>query len=136
MTQARRSSTRKRKKAALSKKAGLSKKAAWALGAAGVSLAMTGGASATAPATNVPSQDNARRLILTEEEISDVSLATFQVFDRENTPLSQGIRVARGGGCGCGGCGHGGGGCGHAGGGGCAHTGIGGGGAHGGGGWG
>ena len=99
------------------------------MGAAGVSLAMTGAASATAPATNVPSQDNARRLILTEEEISDVSLATFQVFDRENPPLSQGIKVARGGGCGCGGCGHGGGGggCAHAGfGGGCAHAGVGG----------
>ena len=127
MTQARRSSIRKRKKAAL------------ALGAAGVSLAMTGAASATAPATNVPSQDNARRLILTEEEISDVSLATFQVFDRENPPLSQGIRVARGGGCGCGhgggggGCAHGGGGggCAHGGGcGGCAHAGVGGGCAH------
>src|SRR6202451_3744040 len=122
MTKARRSSKRKRGKAALSKKAAL------ALGAAGVSLAMTGAASATAPTTNVPSQDNARRLILTEEEISDVSLATFQVFDRENPPLSQGIRVARGGGCGCGGCGHGGGGggCAHAGfGGGCAHAGVG-----------
>lgn len=93
MTQAKRSSKRKRGKSALAKSA-----LAW--GAAGVSLAMTGAASATAPATNVPSQDNARRLILTEEEISDVSLATFQVFDRENPPLSQGIRVARGGGCG------------------------------------
>lgn len=114
MTQARRSSKRKRAKAAL----------AW--GAAGVSLAMTGAASATAPATNVPSQDNARRLILAEEEISDVSLATFQVFDRENPPLSQDIKVARGGGCG--GCGHGGGGggCARAGfGGGCAHAGVG-----------
>src|SRR5271154_84240 len=121
MRQVRRSSKRKRGKAAL----------VW--GAAGVSLAMTGAASATAPATNVPSPDNARRYILTEEEISDVSLATFQVFDRENPPLSQGIRVARGGGCGCGGCGHGGGGggCAHAGfgggGGGCAHAGVGGG---------
>ena len=84
MTQARRNSIRKRGKAAL------------ALGAAGVSLAMTGAASATAPTTNEPSQDNARRFILGEEEISDVSLATFQVFDRENPPLSQGIRVARG----------------------------------------
>src|SRR3984957_205909 len=121
MTQARRSSKRKRGKTAL----------VW--GAAGVSLAMTGAASASAPATDLPSQDNARRLILTEEEISDVSLATFQVFDRENPPLSQGIRVARGGGCGCGGCGHGGGGggCGHpGGGGGCAHAGFGGGCAH------
>src|SRR6202035_1393110 len=125
MTQARRTSRRKSRKAALSKKAAL------ALGAAGVSLAMTGAASATAPTTNVPSQDNARRLILTEEEISDVSLATFQVFDRENPPLSQGIKVARGGGgCGCG-CGHGGGGgCAHGGGGGCAHAGFGGGCAH------
>ncbi len=127
MTQARRGSIRKRKKAALAKKTAL------ALGAAGVSLAMTGAASATAPATNVPSQDNARRLILTEEEISDVSLATFQVFDRENPPLSQGIKVARGGGCGGCGCGHGGGGggCAHASfGGGCAHAGVGGGCAH------
>ena len=121
MTQAKRSSKRKRGKAALSKKAAL------ALGAAGVSLTMTGAASATAPATNGPALDNARRMILTEEEISDVSLATFQVFDRENPPPSQGIKVARGGGCGGGGgCGHGGGGggCGHGGGcGGCAHAG-------------
>ena len=126
MTQARRSFKRKRGKSTL------------ALGAAGVSLAMTGAASATAPTTHVPSQDNARRFILAEEEISDVSLMTFQVFDRENPPLSQGIRVARGGGCGCGhgggggggGCAHAGGGCGgcaHAGGGGCAHAGVGGG---------
>src|SRR5580704_11496260 len=119
MTKVKRSSRRKRAKAAL----------AW--GAAGVSLAMTGAASASAPATTVPSQDNARRLILAEEEISDVSLATFQVFDRENPPLSQGIKVARGGGCGGCGCGHGGGGgggCAHAGiGGGCAHAGVGGG---------
>jgi hypothetical protein len=112
MTQARRSSKRKRGKAALAKKATL------ALGAAGVSLAMTGAASATAPATNVSSQDNARRFILAEEEISDVSLVTFQVFDRENPRLGQGIRVARGGGCGGCGCGHGGGG------GGCARAGF------------
>src|SRR5580700_7054387 len=91
MTKAKRSSKRKRAKAAL----------AW--GAAGVSLAMTGAASASAPATTIPSQDNARRLILAEEEISDVSLATFQVFDRENPQLSQGIKVARGGGCAAGG---------------------------------
>jgi hypothetical protein len=48
-----------------------------------------------------PSLDNARRFILAEEEISDVSRATFQVFVRENPPLSQGIRVEAG-------CGHGG----------------------------
>ena len=113
MAQARRRSIRKRGKAAL------------ALGAAGVSLVMTGGASATAPTTTTdPTRDNARRFILGEEEISDVSLATFHVFDKENAPLGGGIKLARGG---CGGCGHGGGcgGCAHAGGGcgGCAHVG-------------
>ena len=44
-----------------------------------VSLAMTSGASATAP-TNTTSQDNARQIFLGEEEIADVSLATFHVF--------------------------------------------------------
>ena len=107
MTQARRSSKRKRGKAA------------FVLGAAGVSLAMTGAASATA--TNVPSQDNARQFFLGEEEISDVSLATFHIFDRENPSLSQDIKEARGG---CGRCGGGGGRC--AGGGGrCAGAGVG-----------
>ena len=108
------------------------RRAALALGAAGVSLAMTGGSSATAP-TNVAPPDNARRIFLGEEEIGDVSLATFHVFDKETEyRLRQGIRVAAGHG-GCGGCGHGGGcgGCAHGGGcgcaahmgGGCAHVG-------------
>ena len=100
-------------------------KAAVAFGAAGVSFAMVGGASAVAPKTNVPLQDNARRIFLGEEEISDVSLATFHVFDKENESApSDGIRIAAGHG-GCGGCGgHGGcGGCAHAGGCGCAHAG-------------
>jgi hypothetical protein len=45
-------------------------------------------------------------ITLGEEEISDVSLATFYVFDKENleTPIP-GMQLARGGG----GCGHGGG---------------------------
>ena len=117
MAQAKRSSKLKRRKAAL------------VLGAAGVSLAMGGRASATAPTTNVPSEDNANRIVLGEEEISDISLATFHVFDKENEPLlRQGLRVAAGcgHGGGCGGCGHGGGcgGCAHAGGcGGCARGG-------------
>ncbi|MGB8900394.1 MAG: hypothetical protein WCC90_14660, partial [Methylocella sp.] len=57
-------------------------------------------------------------ITLGDEEISDVSLATFHFFDKEGlgTPQSGMIRLARGG-CGCGhgggGCGHGGGGCGH-----------------------
>jgi hypothetical protein len=66
---------------------------------------MTGVASATAPATNVPSQDNTRKFILGEEEISDVSLTTFHIFDRENPSLSRDIKEARGG---CGRCGGGG----------------------------
>ena len=52
-------------------------------------------------------------MFLGEEEISDVSLATFYVFDKENAgSLKPGVQLARGG-CG-GGCGHGcggGGGC-------------------------
>jgi hypothetical protein len=81
-----------------------------ALGAAGVSLVMAGGAAATAPTTNVPSLQDASPPVITldEEEIADVSLGTFYVFDKENEPrLGQGIRLAaRGcGGCGrCGGC--------------------------------
>jgi hypothetical protein len=85
-----------------------------ALGAAGVSLVMAGGASANAPTANVPSlQDTPLRPVvaLDEEEIADVSLATFYIFDKENVShLGQGIRLAAKGGCG--GCGCGGKGCG------------------------
>ncbi len=45
------------------------------VGAAGVSLAMASGASASLPPTNIPSQGTGLRIILGEEEISDVSLA-------------------------------------------------------------
>jgi hypothetical protein len=101
------------------------------LGAAGISLAMAGGASATPLAANVPSQDTGPRVTLGEEEISDVSLATFYVFDKENeSELDQDlILLAKGGGCGGGGgckCG-GGGGCKCGGGGGCKCGGAGGG---------
>jgi hypothetical protein len=80
--------------------------------AAGASLALGGGASATMPIANVPSLDNAPlpELALYEEETSDVSLATFYLFDKENSGTSQLVdKVAhRGcGGCaarGCGGC--------------------------------
>ena len=79
------------------------RKAALALGAAGFSLALTGGASATAPA-DVASRDNSRQIFLGEEEIADVSLASFHVFDRESeSHLREGITLAAGG------CGHGGG---------------------------
>ena len=86
-----------------------------ALGAAGVSLVMAGAASANAPTANEPSlQDTSLRpaITLNEEEITDVSLGTFYVFDRENEPeLDQGIKLAAKGGCGgcgCRGCGGGG----------------------------
>jgi hypothetical protein len=79
-----------------------------ALGAAGMSLMMAGGAAANAPTANVPSlQDTSLRpaITLDEEEIADVSLGTFYVFDKENdSRLGQGVRLAAHGGCGrCGG---------------------------------
>jgi hypothetical protein len=117
-----------------------------ALGFAGVSLSMASGACASSEASaNTPpptSQSQNHEMFLGEEEISDVSLATFYVFDKENTgqpPLDQHLRLARGGcggggGCGCGGgggggchmgCGGGGCGCAHPGGGGACAAGIG-----------
>jgi hypothetical protein len=82
------------------------------LGAAGL-LALASGASAEASAiASMPNSELSHRAFLGEEEISDVSLVTFHVFDKENQgSLKRGVQIARGGGCGCGhGCG-GGGGC-------------------------
>src|SRR4029077_14422472 len=81
----------------------------WA--AAGVSLAMAGGASANAPAIDIPPQDSGKRILLAEEEVFDVSLGTFYVFDKERE-FSPGVRLAGGRCGGCGGCGGHGGGCG------------------------
>jgi hypothetical protein len=53
------------------------------LGAAGL-LSLAGGASAaTAPVADLPSQKTApnHEIILGEEELSDVSLSTFYIFD-------------------------------------------------------
>src|SRR5262249_8636263 len=91
-----------------------------ALGFAGVSFSMASGACASigeATANTSPtSQSHSQQILLGEEEISDVSLATFYVFDKENAGPSQ-LKLARG--CGGGGCGgHGWGGC-HGCGGGC-----------------
>jgi hypothetical protein len=95
----------------------------WA--AAGVSLAITGGASANAPATDMPSEDSGKRILLAEEEVFDVSLGTFYVFDKERE-FSPGVRLAGGRCGGCGGCGAHVGGCGgcHIGGCGCAARGC------------
>jgi hypothetical protein len=88
--------------------------AAPALGAAGLGLSLVGSASASAvPTADVSQSPNAttnQRFILGEEEMADVSLATFHLFDRESGTAGF-TQVARG--CGCGGChGCGGGGCG------------------------
>ena len=96
------------------------------LGAAGLSLSLASGASAATevPAADIPTQNTwvSPEITFDEEEISDVSLATFYVFDKENPrTFSPGIRLAgHGGGHGHGGCGgHGHGGCGCGGCGGC-----------------
>jgi len=82
------------------------------LGAAGASLAMAGGASASAvPAADLALQGSAFPPVVAfgEEEISDVRLGTFYVLDQEESQylgvqLAQ--RCGRGGGCrGCGGAG-------------------------------
>jgi hypothetical protein len=83
-----------------------------ALGAAGLSFSLVGGASAsTMPTAGFPQSGNNwpdQRFVVSEEEMADVSLATFHLFDREN--FGGGVQhLAHGGGGGCGG-GHGGGG--------------------------
>jgi len=81
-------------------------KALPALGFAGMSLSMASGACASTSEasanTSPPSQKH--EIYLGEEEISDVSLATFHIFDKENAgppPLFQKLRLAAG----CGACG-------------------------------
>src|SRR5262245_28811175 len=95
------------------------------LSAAGLSLSLTSGASAATevPAADMPTQNTtaSNEITFGEEEIADVSLATFYVFDKENVgtsePTVQLARHWRGcGGCrgcrGCRGCWRGCGGCG------------------------
>jgi len=112
------------------------KEAVPVVGVVGVSLSLAGGASAATavPAVEVPSWDTSPpQITLSEEEVADVSLGTFYVFDKENAGTPRlGEKFARGcgrcGGCRCGGgcrgCGRGcgcrcGGGCGGCGCGGC-----------------
>src|SRR5271170_1155414 len=90
------------------------------LGAAGLSLSLASGASG-GPAVTMPTPNTgaSREITLADEEISDVSLATFYVFDKENSrTFRPELQFVRGGGCG-GGCGGGGGCRGCGGGGGC-----------------
>ena len=78
-----------------------------ALGAAGLSLSLAGGVSAAsaAPTTDTRTLNTkvSHEITLYEEEISDVSLGTFYVFDKEKVGIRRhGLRFAQGGGCGCG----------------------------------
>jgi hypothetical protein len=79
-----------------------------ALGAAGLTFGLVGTASAsTTPTADVPQKLNfapTQAATLGEEEIADVSLATFHLFEREN--ISNGVQLAWYRGCGaCRGCG-------------------------------
>ena len=80
------------------------------LSAAGLSLSLASGASAAIgrPAADMPTPKTgmSHEITLCEEEISDVSLATFYVLNVENVgTFRRRIKLAAGGcGCGCGGC--------------------------------
>jgi hypothetical protein len=53
----------------------------------------------------MPKTGMSHEITLCEEEISDVSLATFYIFDNERAgTFRRGLKLAQGG-CGCGGCG-------------------------------
>ncbi|MGP0088501.1 MAG: hypothetical protein ACLPKB_00835 [Xanthobacteraceae bacterium] len=77
--------------------------------ALGMALSLAGGASAAAaaPPVDMPPRPFApgQEITLGEEEVGDVSLATFYIFDHENAGTPRfGRRFAGGcGGCGCGG---------------------------------
>src|ERR1700723_613661 len=83
-------------------------KAAAVTATAGLGLSLAGSASAsTIPTADIPNNISPNpRFVLSEEEMADVSLATFHLFDKEN--VGTGVQLARGGGCG--GCRGGGGG--------------------------
>jgi hypothetical protein len=87
------------------------RKAIPVLGAAGA-LSLAGGAAyaATAPSADVSTTKTTTtppQMVLGEEEIADVTLSKFYVFDKENATKSD-VQVAWGHGCGgCRGCGRG-----------------------------
>ena len=75
-----------------------------ALGAAGLGLSLAGSASAsTIPTAGIPKSDIIspnQRFVLSEEEMADVSLATFHLFDKENAGNDIQLAYVRG----CRGC--------------------------------
>ena len=79
------------------------------LGATGLGFSLLGSASAsTMPAADIAQSDNTspnQRFVLSEEELADVSLATFHLMDKKS--VASGVQLARAGGCaarGCRGC--------------------------------
>ena len=72
------------------------------LGAAGLSLSLASGASAAATGISgnlpAPTASVSQQMTLRDEEISDVSLATFHVFDKESN-VGQQLVCGCGGGC-------------------------------------
>ena len=78
------------------------------LGATGLGFSLLGSASAsTMPAADIAQSDNSppnQRFVLSEEEMADVSLATFHLFDKEN--VGSGVQLAQRGcrGCAASGC--------------------------------
>jgi hypothetical protein len=89
-----------------SKRKRVTKAAVPALGAAGLTFSLVGGASASAVPTDMQQTNNyspTQAITLGEEEIADVSLATFHLFDKESTAAVRGgVQLAWG--CRCGGC--------------------------------
>jgi hypothetical protein len=102
-----------------SKQKRVTKAAIPALGAAGLTFSLLGSASASAvPTADVPQTTHLalnQAMTLGEEEMADVSLATFHLFDKETVGSNvqvawvRGCRACRGcgvvRGCRCGGCG-------------------------------
>ena len=91
-----------------SKQKRTTKAAVTVLGATGLGFSLLGSTSASAiPAADIAQSDNTspnQRFVLSEEELADVSLATFHLFAKEN--VGSGVQLARAcGGCrGCRGC--------------------------------
>jgi len=74
------------------------------LGVAGLSLSLASAASAaiSGMSAGLPARitPGSQQMTLHDEEISDISLATFRVFDKENTQRPP-ARLTMGAGCGC-----------------------------------
>jgi hypothetical protein len=84
-------------------------KAVTVLGATGLGFSLLGNASAsTMPAAEIAQSDNIppnQRFVLSEEEMADVSLATFHLFDKEQVGGDVQLAAVVVRGCrGCGGC--------------------------------